>query len=373
MRTASFKGSTFLTESHDTKGGRRLAVHEFPGGEDPVVEDLGGKAGEFHLNAYFIGPDYDLFRDKFLLAVNAPGAEWLTHPWLGQLWVRAHNWSVHESNDKGGYCVVGVDFVPGGGDIGLFNIDRTDLAAAKIEVYGVMPDLTLQPMSDSDMTSFIKSVNGQLTGMRNALAMAGLPLTMMSQARNVIDGIRGDLATLLALPAQYAAAFRSLANLLGAGDPAISDTAIPQVVDSIVAMSGQPVTQGGAVVSPALQTNLARLADLHGQLLLASAAQMALADYRSCSDRDAALASVLTAMDKMLPTMSDTVFQAALDCRAALIDALLAQQLDPAQVRDIVTPLPSTLLAHRMEVSEDVFLAVNKVRHPLFVRGRVYG
>ena len=118
---------------------------------------------------------------------------------------------------------------------------------------------------------------------------------------------------------------------------------------------------------------MARESDLRSQLLLASAAQMALADYRSASDRDAALASVLAAMDKMLPRMSDAVFQAALDCRATLIDALLAQQLEPAQVRDIVQPLPATLLAHRMEVDEAVFLVRNKVRHPLFVRGRVHG
>src|ERR1017187_7546156 len=109
MVTAKFKKISFRTESHDTKGGRRLAIHELPGAEQPVVEDLGGKADEFHLNAYFIGPDYDLYRDKFLIALNTPGADWLLHPWRGLIWVRAHSWSVHESNDKGGYCTVGVD------------------------------------------------------------------------------------------------------------------------------------------------------------------------------------------------------------------------------------------------------------------------
>lgn len=133
------------------------------------------------------------------------------------------------------------------------------------------------------------------------------------------------------------------------------------------------VNPGGAGDSPTLHVNLQREADMRGQLLLASAVQVALADYRSADDRDAALATVLDAMDRMLPTMSDAVFQAALDCRATLIDALLAQQLEPAQSRDILQPLPATLLAYRMEVAEDVFLARNKVRHPLFVQGRVYG
>lgn len=376
MVTASFRDNKFLTENHDTKLGRRLAIHEFPGAEEPVVEDLGGKSGEFHLNAYFIGPDYDLFRDAFLHALNTPGADWLNHPWRGQLWVRAHNWQVHESNDKGGYCTVSVDFVPGGRDAAKPVPDRTDIASSSIKHWAQLEELKLEPMSDSAMTSLVKSVNAQLTRMRDLIAMAGLPLTWANQVRNVIDGLQGDMAALLALPAQYSAALRSFSDLLGTGADAngLADTARPALVNTLAALSVAPVVVGGgAGDSPALRINQQRVAVFNGQLLLASAAQVALADYRTAEDRDAVLASVLMAIDRMLPSMSDDMFEAALDCRAALIDALLAQQLEPAAVRDIVAPLPATLLAHRMEVDEAVFLARNKVRHPLFVRGRVYG
>lgn len=404
MVTASFRGNNFLTESHDATGGRRLVVHEYPGGEEPVVEDLGGKAGEFRLNAYFIGQDYDLYRDAFLLALNTPGADWLYHPWRGQLWMRAHHWSVHESNDKGGFCAIAVDFVPGGKDAAP-SIDRADVSASATKRFAdaAQAEFDLLPMSSASMTSMIATVQAQLDRVRNVIALGTLPLTRMNQVRNVIDGIKGDAAALLALPSTYSAAFRSFSGLLGGGDtdsggytpsgyissgPAstsssstsstvaggVDDTAIPHVVDSLVAAAQLPVTlPGGAGDSPALHINLQREADLRSHLLLASACRMALADYRVEGDRDAALASVVGAIDRRLPGMSDAVFQAALDCRAALIDALLEQQLEPAQARDIVQPLPATLLAHRMGVDEDVFLAVNKVRHPLFVRGRVYG
>ena len=400
MATASFKGVDFLTESHDTKGGRRLVIHEFPGAEQPDVEDLGSKADEFRLNAYFIGADYDLARDKFLAALNQPGADWLAHPWRGQLWVRAHNWSVHESNDKGGYCTVSVDFVPGGMAQAIL-VDRTDLAAASIRKFAdaAQAEFDLLPMQSASMTGMIAAVQGQLNRVRNVIALATLPLTWMNQVRNVIDGIQGDAAALLAIPSAYASALRSFSNLLGDGSAAasnysdasatstssasisssdasatsIEDTALPHVVGSLVTAALLPVTVGGTGDSPALRTNQQREGMLRAQLLLASAARMALADYRSADDRDSVLASVLSAMDKMLPSMSDPVFQAALDCRANLIDALLAQDLEPTVWRDIVRPLPSTLLAHRMEVDEPVFLVRNKVRHPLFVRGRVYG
>jgi hypothetical protein len=179
----------------------------------------------------------------------------------------------------------------------------------------------------------------------------------------------------LAQPAQYVATMRSLANVLGAGDgSAVADTAVPHFVNSLVLMVRLPVKLPAlADNSPALQLNLQREAAVRSQLLLTAAAQMALTTYRVADDRDAALASVVGAIDTLLPTMPDALFQAALDMRAALIDALLAQDLKPAQVRDVVSPLPAVVLAHRLEVSEVVFLAANKVRHPLFVQGRVYG
>ncbi len=386
---AELRGFEFLTDSHDTKGGRRLVVHEYPGGEEPVVEDQGGKAWDWKLKAYFLGADYDLKRDEFLKLLNQPGATWLTHPGHGRVWVRVRDWNVHESNEQGGRCDILVEFAPGGRDAAAPAPDRVDIAAESQRKFAdaIQADFDLQPMSAASMTGMIASVQGQLDRVRSLISLATLPLTLANQARGVIDGIKGDAAALMAVPAQYAAAMRSFSNLLGSGDAAgnstsstgysssgVSDTALPQVVDSLVSMTKLPApVPGGAGDSPALRVNLRREDDCRRRLMLAGAAQAALADYRSAEDRDAALASVLQAMDRMLPDMDDEVFEAALDCRATLIDALLAQDLEPAQVRDIVSPLPATVLAHRMEVDEAVFLVRNKVRHPLFVRGRVRG
>jgi prophage DNA circulation protein len=411
MVTASYRGNNFLTESHDTKGGRRLVIKELPGGEEPIVEDMGAKSGEFRLNAYFIGPDYDLYRDAFLLALNTPGADWLTHPWLvnlsdnsrGKFWVRARDWSVHESNDKGGYCTISIDFVPGGKDSPAPTIDRADAAAAAAQGLKktVESKFKFVQQSMASFNSMVAKIQSKLDGVRNIIALAQLPLTMMSQIRSEIDGIKGEINALLALPAAYANAIRSFSDLLGLGTvdsgaaeaaaasssgtsstasfpvattpSGIPVTEIAQVVDTLLVLTDMPLVSGGAGDSPALHINMAAESALFSQMMLASAIEVALADYQSADDRDAVLASVLKSIDRMLPSMDDDVFQATLDCRATLIDALNAQNLAPATQRDIVSPLPSTLLAHRMEVDEGVFLARNKVRHPLFVNGRVYG
>jgi hypothetical protein len=99
--------------------------------------------------------------------------------------------------------------------------------------------------------------------------------------------------------------------------------------------------------------------------------QVALADYTTAAARDAALASVLSAVDALLPTAGDGVFQAAAAARLAVQEALALQALAPTQTRRLAAPLPSTVLAYRMGVDEGLLLARNAVRHPLFVRGVV--
>lgn len=391
MARASFRGMEFLTDSHETSGGRRLVVHEFPGAEAPLVEDLGGKSPGYKLNAYFIGPDYDLERNLFLDKLATPGADWLLHPWLGLVWVQAHSWSVHESNDKGGFCTISLEFVPGSTLVvrssGVardfsenfgWSWSKEDVAAASIRKAAdeAVEKFALRPMSATAMTEFLAKVHARLEGLRTVIAMATLPLTWAGQVQGLIAGVKGDLAALMAIPGQYAAALRGLADALGldADNDDFPDTARPRVV---ARLASEVVAAVKSVAStstdPAVRSNAAAEASLRGMLLASAAAGAALADYQAEGDRDAALASVVSALDALLPGLPDPLFQAAATMRADLIDALLAQDLQPAITRDIAGPLPATLLAHRLGVDEAVFLARNQVRHPLFVQGRVYG
>lgn len=380
LERASFRGFEFLTDSHEARGGRRLVVHEFPGADEPLVEDLGAKSWDWKLSAYFIGQRYDLERNGFLAKLAEPGADWLNHPWLGPLWVRARDWSVSESNDKGGYCAVAIEFVPGGEQPFSHQVDQVDVAFSRVAQFGEAAQADYaaraRPLSASAMTSFVAAVQGKLEVLRTALAFATLPLTWASQVQGLVAGLKGDVGALLALPREYAAAFGGLANALGLGGDAaeLSDTDRPRVVARLcAAASSAPALTGAAVLDADLRFSLALESALQASLLVSAAANLALADYRAEADRDAALFSVLETLDALLPSLSDPAFQAALAARAALIDALMAQNLAPATVRDVVRPLPSVVLAHRLEVDEEVFIARNAVRHPLFVWGRVHG
>lgn len=375
MSKASFRGFEFLTDSHSADYGRRLAVHEFPGGEVEEVQDLGAKSPGWKLNAYFIGPDYDLERNALIAKLAEPGADWLTHPWLGLLWVRAHKWSLSESNKEGGYCTLAIEFVAGGGELQPTQ-DMVDTAISRTRELQdvVVDDFELEEMQAGGMASFLAAVHAKLDVLRNVLALATLPLTWAGQIQGLIAGIKGDLAELMALPDAYANALRGLGNALGGGADThgMGDTERPRVVARLTT-AATTLTPAPDVADDAVLRNLRQEETLRSWLLVTAAAEIALTDYRAEPDRDAALASVAQAIEALLPGLPDPVFHAAVATRAALTNALLAQDLKPALERDVVHPLPAVLLAHRLEVDEDVFLARNAVRHPLFVRGRVYG
>lgn len=376
-KTGNYRDFDFLTDSHSAKGGRRKVQHEFPGRDDSETEDMGEKAWDYTLNAYFVGPDYDLERNAFIKVLNQPQADWLMHPWFGLRWVESHTWEIHESNERGGYCTVVVTFIPGSSAPDAPTVDMVDDAEGKTDdlADAAEEDFELEPMSADGMTEFIAAVHDKLEGLRKVIALATLPLTWANQVMSVIQGIKGDLDTLMAIPGQYAAALRSLMGLLGGGYDDLSDSDRPRVVSRITSTVTRPTVvdlTGAAANDGAVKRNLLQEEAVRGRLLITAAANVALATYNTAEDRDNTLKTVVQAIDALLPSMSDPVFQAAVSARAAIIDALLAQDLDPATSRDIVKPLPATVLAHRLEVDEATFIAQNNVRHPLFVQGTVY-
>ena len=114
LRPASFRGASFGVESHQTEQGRRTQVHEYPGRDDPYVEDLGLKAGTFSVRGFCIGADYMAARDKLLEACNQPGAGQLVNPYLGTQNVVCTAVSLSETADEGGMARFDLSFVVAG-------------------------------------------------------------------------------------------------------------------------------------------------------------------------------------------------------------------------------------------------------------------
>lgn len=369
LQRGSFRGFDFLTDSHEAKGGRRLVVHEFPGADEPIVEDLGGKAREWRVVAYFIGADYDRERNGFLALLAEGVADWLTHPWLGKVWARAREWSVSESNERGGYAAVSIDFVAGGRAPYVPDVDKVDAAIDRVRRTrdAIAADFSLAPMPLDVMTRFRAQVSNAVEGLRTVIALTALPVAQAGTVVAAIQGVKGDLATLLATPAAYAAALASLADTISN----VQGLTDPQRVRAVARLA-QVAKRTAAEATPA-GTNTAREATVRARMVATAAVDLALADYTTAAARDAAQAGAVGVLDVLLPAMPDALFETTWELRTGVIEALASQDLDPAQVRDVVSATPAVVLAHRLDADEDVFNATNGVRHPLFVQGRVHG
>ena len=382
-QTARFRDIEFLTDSHDAKSGRRLAVHEFPGAELPVVEDLGGQANGWTLNAYFIGADYDTECDALISKLNKPGADWLIHPWLGRLWVCTRSWSRRETNAEQGFCTLTIEFVPGGEPPPAATQDKVDTAQAAIDglADAAEADFDLLAMGEEVLTAFNQAVDAGMALVDQAISLSALPLSYAQRVLRGSAAFKTGLATLARVPWQYASTLRSVTNSIGMGadDVELPATDRPRLVSRLSALAvskSKPAlltADGTAIIEPVLRSNLQADSALQSRLLLSAAMQVALVTFTTEADRDQALQAVAVAYDALLPTLPDAVFQTAVSARTALMEAVMAQDLKPQQIRDVVSPLPSTVLAHRMQIDEAVLIARNGVRHPLFVRGRVYG
>lgn len=375
MQTASYRDIEFLTDSHETKGGRRVVVHEYPGGDIADSEDLGAKSWDWKLNAYFIGDDYDLKRDEFITMLSTESdPAWLIHPWLGAAWVRSTEWTLIESNDKGRYCQITVDFVDAREDPDNPVPDILDVAGADIAGFGDATEglFDLLPMSLEQVTEFVAACQQQLDVLRKVISVSQLPLTAIGAINGMIQGVFVDIHAIMDTPGRYANAIRSLYSGIVDGSKDVQHYDRPKLVKRLTGNVGKQITGGDAVdsvVAKNLQANKA----LHDRLSTAAATDIALTDYLASDDRDAALSTVQTAIDTLLPDMPDALFDAAEDMRANVTIALLSQDLRSTVVRQIANPLPAILLAHRLQTDVDSFLARNKVRHPLFVSGDIYG
>ena len=111
---AAFRGARFHVARHESQGGRRVHVHEYPGRDEPYPEDLGRRAREFEVEGYVVGDDYFAARDALLDACDAAGPGQLDHPYLGRRRVACTGCTVAESTREGRMARIAMTFVEAG-------------------------------------------------------------------------------------------------------------------------------------------------------------------------------------------------------------------------------------------------------------------
>lgn len=118
---ASFRGAPFAVEADDMGGGRRQAVHVYPGRDTPWAEDMGRAPRTFRFRGFivdgdvvFAGGPIQLQRLLLIAALEKSGSGTLTHPTLGILNVSVSRFSIGGDQGAGRKSTVEVEFVESG-------------------------------------------------------------------------------------------------------------------------------------------------------------------------------------------------------------------------------------------------------------------
>lgn len=206
----SFRGAAFRSQTHDRSGGRRIASTEFPGRDEPLIEDLGRKQRQFTIEAHVIGADYRAARDALVEALEAEGPGLLVHPWHGQMMVVVNDYTTSESTDDGGLCSFSLTFGEAGqpvsAPVAVPSGQAASLAADAMQA--TIPQEFAAKFSISGAAGFVE-------------AAAGALISGMVEVSQIAAGLQGGVGPVLRaydaglryLPANISALLRAPLNL----------------------------------------------------------------------------------------------------------------------------------------------------------------
>lgn len=394
---ASFRGAPFAVTSSSMGGGRRNAMHQYPGRDTPWAEDMGRAARTFQLRGFVLDGDIILLglpvglqRSILKAALEKKGSGTLIHPTLGALTVSVDRFSMGEGTDAQSMSSIDISFVESGSQ------SFPAVAASQSGLTKAITVLTAAMAGDG--VGAISAAFGAGSSVAQAAASAasyiGLAATLAVDATAlyrlaaVLPGSLGrfDAGGNSGLsgtnPSPYAAG-TTIADLVpiasaarvAVGTAGMAFAAAIQSAD-LTSATAVPIT-GQAMVN-ALQSACADPADgIRLMLLLmaaiptgiptpmtvaisaiitsaaAAALTNAMAAYQPTSANDAAarIAAIAPAIDALATSAADAgqdaTYSALRQCRAAIVTELRAAGSTLAQIKTFSfgRPLPALVLA----------------------------
>ena len=375
LRVASFRGVRFHIEAAEATFGRRYKLHEFPGRDDPLVEDLGRGPRTYPVEGYLVGRDYALSRDMLIKACEKDGPGKLIHPYHGLIDVRCLKFTVEETFRDGDYARVRFEFLEAPATpIGVPVIDRaldlvakadklfTESAARFAEAYSIvgMPAFIARSAEALvlKVCAFMTSSNG--LGVFNA-ATKDLASALADFRRDAVELVHSPLRLL----SGFVGAFSFLAEASGLRDMGEAVFAVTRELRRL------PLPEPRTVLSGRERDNqVALIRAVHESAIVEAAKRLARAarDERPSDVRASAVDIKRETEVARAETTSDDVFIALLDLEAASV-ALVAELVVAGRV---VTEIPKPALVLSYEIygdldHEDKIIAAHGVRHPGFV------
>lgn len=408
LRPASFRGIAFHVTESAVAGGRRLAVHDYVGRDEPFAEDMGGKGGRFPVQAFVVGEDVIEQARSLRAALDQVGPGTLVHPWRGEITVAVDDYTETWSSKAGGYVAYAITFVEtveprypaaaidvwSAADDAALAAAEADLAAAQADYDWTVPDYAIEDAAETT-TSFAD----------RAKATIGKAVTLGQTAARWTRGISATTRDAMALARDPMALGSRIFGLMDVGNVAGSGSLVQTAIGLAGDVRGLQSTVEGAalpswrtwlpladwapVLTPIRETTPARrqqainraviIGMVRRGALVQAARVAAREDHATYEDATAARDALADRLDREQETAAPQVYRALAGVRAALVRAV-AQSAPELPRLITVTPRttePAIVVAYRTFGSDpkvalqraEQMVARNRIRHPLFVPG----
>ncbi|KQN00572.1 DNA circularization protein [Sphingomonas sp. Leaf25] len=421
---ASFRGAPFAVLQNDTSGGRRIALHQYPGRDQPWAEDMGRAPRQFRFRGFivdgdvvFVGGPVQLQRVLLLAALEKRGPGVLTHPTLGVLNVSVVRFSLGEDLGAGRMSSVEIEFVEAGkktypsllsSSAGLFsaaNLCKVALAVDAIRAIALLSSLGGRRRDLSNTaalwSSQVVAAGRDATALQRLAAQqpgaygrfAGGGNTGLGGQRVTTIGSGADLSDLVAIASRARVALGARAAALAAAVAGANLAYATGIAPAVIALVDTLVD---ACADPAdairLLASLAAFVPLSGSAQLAlggavtamvrraiaAALVRAAGEYQPSSSNDAAAMIALiggaigSVADEAADAGDDESFAALRGARAAVVADLRRRGATLAQITTFApgVPLPALRLAQRYyrdPTRADQLVGQTSIPHPLFM------
>lgn len=368
LTKASFQDTEFLTEDFSISGGWRVAVHEYPFQDSPYPENMGPKAEEFSVNAYFIGQNYDQQAEAFHgLLISQPEGE-LNHPLLGVANVHLLTWQRSETTAEGGICRYQLKFVRSGSqrfpatsrNIHAEVQDAVDAVWVGLDK-GAWDELVIlqqQPGGLLKILEYRAALNSIFRVVSDLVAIINPVVELMgliADIRQIISLVGGD--------ERWSLLYRD-----------IESDARQQELDGLIRTAAQRHEALQKLFLQDPESPLFRYA-AYGNLT-ELARLVAIKKYESAEQAYAQLDSLMASMEPLRDLATHELFSAWRSLTVIITEAVKQQALILPHVHHVVIDktTPALLLAHKLygdASRESDIVTRNKIAHSGFIEGEI--
>ena len=383
---ASYKSVGFQVESDTERGARRKAVHQFPGRDDPFIEDLGEDKREFSVTAYVASDAADTDAAALMAICAEADAGTLVLPSHGPIEVQCLTFKRDRKGDKHGYIAIEMEFVRDGAsqaqpsENALANKVFVEADDIESQIAGFCIDsIVALEQADYVILAGVDAVRDVAALLENIRTTAPVDTAVSASQRTMIQALHDDAPGLIhrltgvdpVLGLRIAAIARALGDGIAAPGARsaflpLLDTLSDVPVDPAGTVSAQQATVNGNAVYRA-----ARLAAL-------TVAAESVARDDTISDRPAGitlradLTELFDAEISGLDMSYGELIDAAQDMCGAAVDYLSQKitTLAPVITATSNLSMPSLVWAWRLYADPtraDELVARNNVVHPSFM------